>query len=233
MKTIPTSPARRAFTLTELLAVVAVIGVLAGILIPVVSHVRLSAARAVTTSNLRTLHQAILLYASDHKTRLPGPCGVGILFQAHIPSQPADTAHLGAFVAPYLATAPSDSNQWVTLPALKCPALSDEAQSNPLVANFVKLDDAVTSDDNIFGTSVATMSAAAAAATDPSKKMPKLMGEVTVPASRKAIVCTADQLSWVGVYNVSLPPGPVFDGRRLYLFLDGRVALSANGRSGR
>ncbi|MBC8040606.1 MAG: prepilin-type N-terminal cleavage/methylation domain-containing protein [Opitutaceae bacterium] len=55
------------FTLIELLTVIAVIGILAGILIPVIGKVRLSGQNAVTVSNLRTLIQADLLHAADNR----------------------------------------------------------------------------------------------------------------------------------------------------------------------
>ncbi|WP_309398675.1 type II secretion system protein [Cerasicoccus maritimus] len=54
------------FTLVELLAVMAIVGVLASILIPVVGTVRQSAKRSVCASNLRQLSSASLLYSNDH-----------------------------------------------------------------------------------------------------------------------------------------------------------------------
>lgn len=67
----PAVARRLGFTLTELLTVIAIIGVLAGILIPVVGRVRESAAIATCSSNLRTLHQASALYVADHKGEYP------------------------------------------------------------------------------------------------------------------------------------------------------------------
>ncbi len=59
------------FTLVELLAVIAIIGVLAAIVIPVVGHVRKGARTAQCSSNLRQIGQAMLLYAGDHAGRVP------------------------------------------------------------------------------------------------------------------------------------------------------------------
>jgi prepilin-type processing-associated H-X9-DG protein/prepilin-type N-terminal cleavage/methylation domain-containing protein len=54
-----------AFTLIELLTVIAVIGILAAILIPVVGRVRDAARSAVCISNLRQLGQASLVFEHD------------------------------------------------------------------------------------------------------------------------------------------------------------------------
>ena len=62
---------RSAFTLIELLTVIAIIGILAAILIPTVGKVRLSAQRASALSNVRQIAMAISVYASDQKGSLP------------------------------------------------------------------------------------------------------------------------------------------------------------------
>lgn len=64
-------PSLRAFTLIELLTVIAVIGVLAGILIPVVSKARASARVSVCGANMRQIGTAIDLYVADNKGRYP------------------------------------------------------------------------------------------------------------------------------------------------------------------
>lgn len=71
MNTIPRRRENRAFTLVELLAVIAIIGVLAAIVITTLGRVRKSAQNAACASNLRQIGAAALLYASDHKGMLP------------------------------------------------------------------------------------------------------------------------------------------------------------------
>lgn len=61
------------FTLIELLTVIAIIGILAAILIPVVGSVRESARRSVCGSNLRQISMAVLMHAQENSERLPGP----------------------------------------------------------------------------------------------------------------------------------------------------------------
>jgi prepilin-type N-terminal cleavage/methylation domain-containing protein len=55
------------FTLIELLTVIAIIGILAAIIIPVVGKVRSSARTATATSNLRQIGLAANLHATDRK----------------------------------------------------------------------------------------------------------------------------------------------------------------------
>jgi prepilin-type N-terminal cleavage/methylation domain-containing protein/prepilin-type processing-associated H-X9-DG protein len=65
----PTSPA--AFTLIELLTVIAIIGILAAILIPTVGRVRSSARTSQCVNNLRQIGSATLLYANDNRGQFP------------------------------------------------------------------------------------------------------------------------------------------------------------------
>jgi prepilin-type N-terminal cleavage/methylation domain-containing protein len=75
MKAIPSAPAAtfpraassRAFTLIELLTVIAIIGILAAIIIPTVGKVRESARKAKSVSNLHAIYAAIITHADDNK----------------------------------------------------------------------------------------------------------------------------------------------------------------------
>ncbi len=63
----------RAFTLIELLVVVAIIGLLISILLPSLARARRSAKSVKCLSNLRTLGQGVVTYASESRDGLPGP----------------------------------------------------------------------------------------------------------------------------------------------------------------
>ncbi|MFH1497811.1 MAG: prepilin-type N-terminal cleavage/methylation domain-containing protein [Verrucomicrobiota bacterium] len=68
------------FTLVELLTVIAILGVLVGIVIPVVGKVRENGRQAVCASNLRQIMGATLLYSQDNNGALPlvvGPASLG------------------------------------------------------------------------------------------------------------------------------------------------------------
>jgi len=75
---------RRAFTLIELLIVIAVIGILSAMLLPVLARGRFSAQCAVCQSNLRELGMATELYWDDcHGNSFlysPGPTNNGVLY---------------------------------------------------------------------------------------------------------------------------------------------------------
>lgn len=61
----------RGFSLVELLAVIAVVGLLAAILVPVVARARLATQTAASTSNLRQLANATHAYITEHRGVFP------------------------------------------------------------------------------------------------------------------------------------------------------------------
>ncbi|WP_198529887.1 type II secretion system protein [Geminisphaera colitermitum] len=67
----PCRPLCRGFTLVELLVVIAVIGVLAGLVLSVLPKVRQSAHRATCASHLRQLGVLVMNYAAENKDQLP------------------------------------------------------------------------------------------------------------------------------------------------------------------
>jgi prepilin-type N-terminal cleavage/methylation domain-containing protein/prepilin-type processing-associated H-X9-DG protein len=65
------TPHRRAFTLTELLVVVAIVAILAALLFPVLAQAREAGRRAACLSNERQLGAAVTLYLQDYDERFP------------------------------------------------------------------------------------------------------------------------------------------------------------------
>jgi prepilin-type N-terminal cleavage/methylation domain-containing protein/prepilin-type processing-associated H-X9-DG protein len=102
-----------AFTLIELLTVIAIIGILAAIIIPTVGKVRLSAKSAQCLSNLRQLGMGFNLFTADNKGRFP---------RVGLNPRPTDPTKIDALwysaISPYIQRAQIVSNN----PVYRCPA---------------------------------------------------------------------------------------------------------------
>ncbi len=62
----------RAFTLVEILVVVVLLGILAGIVIPSIARSGVSARESVMSANLAMLRRFVVIYASHHQEVAPG-----------------------------------------------------------------------------------------------------------------------------------------------------------------
>jgi prepilin-type N-terminal cleavage/methylation domain-containing protein len=90
--------ASRAFTLIELLTVIAIIGILAAIIIPTVGKVRATAKTATSISNAKQVGMAMLLYAQENRSQ--------ILAHSYSPGYPTSEATYRQF-ANYLTRNPN------------------------------------------------------------------------------------------------------------------------------
>lgn len=95
----------KAFTLIELLTVIAVIAVLAGILVASLRSAYISSQKVVATNNLRQIGVAMKLFVQDNNT-LPGP-----LWRAQTPYYAGDSRSLAYNLAPYLDLPEPDGQQ--------------------------------------------------------------------------------------------------------------------------
>ncbi|EIQ00656.1 prepilin-type N-terminal cleavage/methylation domain-containing protein [Opitutaceae bacterium TAV1] len=102
MKTNPPLP--RGLTLIELLTVIAIIGILAAILIPVVGTVRAKADNASCLSRIRQTGVAIAAYMVDNKDYLPGPNFSGTrAVPWYAKGSRAEERTLAAWLRPYVS----------------------------------------------------------------------------------------------------------------------------------
>lgn len=100
--------ARGAFTLVELLAVIAVVGILLSILLPVVRNAMDRGLRSSSLSNLRQLAAAHQLYVQDNQ---------GLLVPIAAFDAKGDYVTWRAFLAPYLGVSPGQENTAFHSPA--------------------------------------------------------------------------------------------------------------------
>ncbi|AHF93782.1 N-terminal cleavage protein [Opitutaceae bacterium TAV5] len=207
------SPARSAFTLIELLTVIAIIGILAAIIIPAVSAVR-SKARAITcVSNMRQIGAAISGYAADNGDKLPGPIyrpqGTTISSDA---SGNIREENLAGFLAPYMGESapPSGYSNARETKVFRCPVWdrlkeSSSSLSAPFQANVL-----------YFGT---PQSASIPASP------PLQLGRIQSPSMTAALFET-DWKDGTGETTGQHPryaQTPVHETYRNYLFFDGSV----------
>jgi len=98
LRHLSNSSSVRAFTLIELLSVVAIVAILMAILIPAVGKIRDTAQIAQSTSNIRQLQQANALYCDDNQGRYlpPVPQRDGAYWWYQLPEYTEKLAYSGS-----------------------------------------------------------------------------------------------------------------------------------------
>ncbi|RRJ96124.1 prepilin-type N-terminal cleavage/methylation domain-containing protein [Opitutaceae bacterium TAV4] len=112
-----------AFTLIELLTVIAIIGILAAITIPTIGKVRESARKTTCLSNVRSIGQALVMYGNDNKDMGPkvgNQKGKGLMWRSG-----GGFLNFGQLL-PYLNYKTRSASQIPDIPSFfLCPAISE------------------------------------------------------------------------------------------------------------
>lgn len=115
--------AHQGFTLVELLTVIAIVGILAGIIIVVTQKAYISSQKAISTAGLRDVGTAMMLYTQDNDGYLPGP-----LYGGQSARYGLEERQLGHNLAKYLDL-PEPKKETQVFPQLTCPLFEDLTES--------------------------------------------------------------------------------------------------------
>ncbi|CAN5794816.1 DUF1559 domain-containing protein [soil metagenome] len=152
---VPPARCSRAFTLIELLAVVAIIATLAALLLPSIQRGRGAAMSASCVNNLRQIGAAFQLYAADNNGLYPAPRYAS----NYDPTNPSKNPHGGWMteIYPYLGSnrtsySNSDQEHGVTKVPF-CPEYYHRYSSDPQFKIYVTggygMSTTITGDDNL------------------------------------------------------------------------------------
>ena len=218
---------KRAFTLVELLVVIAVIAILAALLLPALAAAKEKGYRAQCINNLKQLSLGIQAYADDHGDQLPGPVWSG--FYENYDN--VDSKRLSFYIATYLGRpAPSATPQDNLL--ARCPSAVKHWKENPgedMMSIFVPLSYVACVDLTNVNSGVVTRPFGYPYASLPfnlaTNEPPKLAHQIYNPSISWALrdADQQDTRQAAGYYNY-LPVTPTHGNVREELFFDWHVA---------
>lgn len=230
-RVIGSRPLIQAFTLVELLTVVAIIGILSAIVISAVGSVRQRARASQCQSNMRQIGMAVLTYAAENRT-LPGP-----LYGRVSPAIMENNAkgRLAGFLAPVFTTK-TIKNEVVMVPVMVCPGFAAE---RPDLVGVPKTADAIVYLLNTYSGLVPGHTGSvwgAPGAASPNDSPVRLIN-IENPA-RAWMLSDADHdliRAWgYGGWDAALlAPSPVHGASRNRVYFDGHVAAVPLDEPGR
>lgn len=206
---------RGAFTLVELLVVLAIAGVVVALALPALHAAAQRAAAADAVSRLRQVGQGVMLYAADNGQRLPGP-----MWPGQIPIyDPGREGRLARELAPYLGLPRRDGTYMVDLFLSKRyrAFLRGRAIAEPRVYVLNTRMPIGGTPRNPWGS-----------LTGGPETEPMRLGHVVSSGQGAWAISEADQEhpDVAGApWKDSTPPGPLHGTRRATWFFDGRVEM--------
>jgi prepilin-type N-terminal cleavage/methylation domain-containing protein len=202
---------RGAFTLVELLVVLAVIAILAALSLGGLSKLGASSDRSKALSNMRQIGTGITLFAADNDGKLPGPLWPGQLAQF----DPTRSGRLVRELAPYLGiptpTAPKVETLFVPPAYRKAVSASFLDSARTYVLNM-----SVRDGDQIL---IPWGNLASPPATQP-LKLAAIPSQAWGFSDADALHPRVAGASWAG----NTPPKPIHTPQRLAWFFNGSVA---------
>ena len=219
---------RRAFTLTEMLVVIAVIAILAALLLPVLSMAKEKGYRTQCVNNLKQTSLAIQSYADDHGDQLPGPVWLG----SYEEYDNVDFPRLPYYIASYLGLpGPRSTPQFS--PVSRCPSAARKwtaaDPSTPLMSKYVPLSYMAGREITNINSGVVTRPFGYPYTLPPferaTNEAPKHAHEIYNPALSWALT-DVDQENGIPAaeYYPFLPEAPAHGSVRNQLFFDWHVA---------
>lgn len=219
---------RRAFTLIELLAVIAIIGVLSAIVISTVSGVRQRAHQTRCASNLRSIGVAMMLHLGENKNILPGPTFTGAKAAY---ARNGGYGELAVILAPYLGTRTLDrltGSEKETAPMFQCPTrplnLAENESEPPVFGVQCALTPSLMPNNSGRPMGVASETPANARPPVRYSDLDRVGGAARVWALIELDKEVAEHYSPFSSYAAKLPEKPAHGGARNALYFDGHVA---------
>lgn len=217
----------QAFTLIELLLVIAVIAILAALLFPVLSAAKERAYRIHCLNNLKQLGTAIQLYADNHGDQLPGPVRLG--FYEEYDNQ--DSTRLPYYIASDMGLPAAQITPQDALPA-RCPSAARHwtpaEPGTPLMSDFVPLSYMANSQVTNINSGVLTRPFGYPYTSPPffedSDEAPKRLQQIASPSLSWALTDVDQENGFsIGAYYPYLPLTPAHGRVRNEVFFDWHV----------
>jgi prepilin-type N-terminal cleavage/methylation domain-containing protein/prepilin-type processing-associated H-X9-DG protein len=231
-----------AFSLVELLVVMAIIAILTALLLPALANARRKPLQIACLNNQRQFGTAQMMFLGENQDRLPGPCYMGVSSRYYQADrnfsefgrgvEPGPTELLG-YLAPYLSLpAPPLSPERATGAVAVCPGFQKYApnpQPNPRLESYSYFLNRLRLPDATVTNSLMGLFAFPYGYLDGDRnvtRLPRSIQDLTQPSATWALM-DADKITVIfGNWMTNLPEGRVHGRVWNQLYFDGHVATT-------